>query len=133
MPEAFVIFDHFSFNFFCMEIEFIIIKNEREIIRIALQELLYVKVDGSLISCHIEDGDKFSCSTSLRSIVNQLPGGFILINRNCLVNSFKVRKYHRQKREVTLSDASVHKVSARKVKDLTDKLIFEFKPNPIEK
>jgi len=105
-----------------MEVKFITIKNEREIIRIGIHELLYVKVDGSLISCHVEDGDIFCCSMSLRSIVEKLPEGFILINRSCLVNSSKVRKYHRQKREVTLCDASIHKVSARKVKNLTDGL-----------
>ncbi len=105
-----------------MEVKFITIINEREIIRIVNHELLYVKVDGSLVSCHIEDGDKFCCSMTLRSIVEKLPNGFILISRSCLVNTSKVRKYHRQKREVTLSDASVHKVSARKVKNLTDRL-----------
>lgn len=102
--------------------KFITIKNEREIIRIGFHELLYVKVDGSLITCHIEDGKRFCCTTSLRSMLEKLPDDFILISRSCLVNRDKVRKYHRQKREVTLMDASTHKVSARKVKNLTDRL-----------
>lgn len=102
--------------------QFITIKSESEIIRIAIHELMYVKVDGSLISCYIEDGEKFSCCTSLRSISEKLPQRFFLISRSCLVNTTKVRRYHRQKREVTLSDASVHKVSSRKVKGLTNRL-----------
>lgn len=105
-----------------MGLKFITIKNEKEIIRIGISELLYVKVDGSLISCHVEDGDIFCCSMSLRSMVQKLPNVFILINRSCLVNTSKVRKFHRQKREVTLLDASTHKVSSRKVKILTDRL-----------
>ncbi len=105
-----------------MEIKFITIKNEREIIRIRIHELMYVKVDGTLISCHVEDGDIFSCSTSLRSMVEKLPRDFVLINRSCLINAEKVRRFHKQKRLLTLLDASTHKVSARKVKDLTDRL-----------
>lgn len=105
-----------------MEIKFITIKNEREIIRIRIHELLYITVDGTLISCHVEDGEIFCCSTSLRSMVEKLPEDFVMINRSCLVNSEKVRRFHRQKRLLTLLDASTHKVSARKVKDLTDKL-----------
>ena len=118
----FKVIDSLSFHFLDMKVKFITIKNECEIIRISIHELLYATVDGSLVSCHIEDGDKFCCSMTLRSLVERLPEAFILINRSCLVNSSKVRKFHRQKREVTLSDASVHKVSSRKVKNLTDKL-----------
>jgi DNA-binding LytR/AlgR family response regulator len=105
-----------------MEIKYITIKNEREIIRIRIRELLYITVDGTLVSCHVEDGEIFCCSASLRSLVEKLPNDFVLINRSCLVNAEKVRRFHRQKRILTLIDASTHQVSARKVKDLTDKL-----------
>jgi DNA-binding LytR/AlgR family response regulator len=105
-----------------MEIKFLTIKNEREIIRIRIRELLYITVDGTLVSCHVEDGEIFCCSTSLRSLVEKLPTDFVLINRSCLVNAEKVRRFHRQKRILTLIDASTHQVSARKVKNLTEKL-----------
>ncbi len=102
-----------------MKNPFITLKNEVEILRIPEQELLCLEIVGNLLTCRMEAEQVFQCTMALSSVEKKLSEDFMRINRSCIVNTHKIRKYNRVNKCVVLSDQSEHKVSARKIKEIT--------------
>ncbi|MFD2036239.1 LytR/AlgR family response regulator transcription factor [Belliella marina] len=97
---------------------FITLKNENEILRIRSDEILYVTVEGKILTCKTEDETIFHCTMALNRLVEELPEYFLRISRSCLVNVKKIKRYYRHKKLVILSDGSEHKVAGRRLKSL---------------
>ncbi|WP_186754179.1 LytTR family DNA-binding domain-containing protein [Echinicola salinicaeni] len=97
----------------------IILKNESEMLRVAEEELLCLEVEGNLVTCRMEAEQVFQCTMALSSVEEKLSEDFMRINRSCIVNANKIRKYNRVNKCVVLSDQSEYKVSARKIKEIT--------------
>ncbi len=103
-----------------MEKLFITIKSADIFKRIDTSQILYIQVDNDCSIFHLQNGERFSCSKSLREISELLPPSFFRINRNCLVNINKLSEFKIKKRKILLFDGSELTVSFRNIKSLTD-------------
>jgi DNA-binding LytR/AlgR family response regulator len=103
-----------------MNKEKITVRNEHEIRPIETDRLLAVEVADYLCSFHIENEAKFTCSKSLKEVIELLPDFFVQINRSCLVNTQKIKSIKPKTNLVILSNDLSLKLSKRRAKALKD-------------
>jgi|GEM_PF-1551965 len=94
---------------------YVILKSEKEIIRVPIDRLMYIKVDGGLMTYNMEGNVTFSCIGTLKKIEQSLSNSFIRINRSYLVNINKVVSLNKVKKQIVMIDGSRHKVSERRL------------------
>jgi DNA-binding LytR/AlgR family response regulator len=100
----------------------LILKNEQEIRIINVDELLAVTVTDYLCKFEIENSKDFICSKSLSEVEKLLPENFIRINRNAIINSYKIVGFNKKSRKISLTNNSEYNVSIRNL----DKIILTF-------
>jgi len=98
--------------------DYIIIRNQSIIERFFLCDIVYIEIDGSLLTINTIENRKFNCTMTLKAISAKLPEYFLRINKNRVINTLKMKSYHRKRFLVTLTDDSVHRVSQRRVSAL---------------
>lgn len=102
--------------------KFIPITETGGIERIELAQISYIIVDGDCCTFYLDDQEHRSCSKSLTSLHKSLPPTFIRINRNCLVNSLKIKKLITKERKVILFNGEELIVSFRSLALLKERL-----------
>ncbi|MEL7585420.1 MAG: LytTR family DNA-binding domain-containing protein [Prolixibacteraceae bacterium] len=102
--------------------KFIPITEAGGIERIELTQISYIIVDGDCCIFYLDDQEHRSCSKSLKSLHKSLPTAFIRINRNCLVNSLKIKKLITKERKVILFNGEELIVSFRSLALLKERL-----------
>lgn len=92
------------------------LRSESESKCIDLDDLVSVCVNDYLSTFHCKNGQKFSCTRSLKEMESNLPINFFRINRNCIVNVLTLDTLNIHNRTVLLSDSSKFVVSHRRLK-----------------
>jgi DNA-binding LytR/AlgR family response regulator len=95
-------------------------------------ELLAIKIADYLCTFHMENGEKFSCSKTLKEVQEELSPNFLLISRNCIINVEKIKLIDVRKREIELPDRLIFKYSYRKAKRLKDMLKTDILRSPVK-
>lgn len=102
--------------------KFIPITEAGGIERIELAQISHIIVDGDCCTFYLDDQEHRSCSKSLKSIHKSLPPAFVRINRNCLVNSLKIKKLLTKERKIILFNGEELIVSYRSLAMLKERL-----------
>ena len=102
----------------------LIIKNEYRLYAIKVSKLSAVAIDDYLCTFYMENGEKVTCSKTLKEIHENLPPHFMRISRNCIVNVKKVKQIDTRKRKIELENGLSFSFSCRNAKKLKDKFIF---------
>ena len=93
--------------------DYFTVRNESEMRVIKVDFLLAVEVNDYLCTFYIENESPFSCVESLQKILLKLPGSFIRISRNCIINPRHVKAIHFKRREVRLTGNKICHFSVR--------------------
>jgi DNA-binding LytR/AlgR family response regulator len=102
--------------------KFIPIKGAGTIERIELEQISFITVEGDCCTFCFDDQGHRSCSQSLKSLQKLLSPVFIRINRNYLVNSFKIKKLLTKERKIILLNGEELVVSCRSLALLKERL-----------
>lgn len=102
--------------------DFILIDNEKELRRINLHCILYIKTDDYLSTFYLTNKQKFVCSKPLNELANYLPGHFFQISRSQIVNLNEISSVRRGNRLILLNDTTELIVSFRRRKSFNNAL-----------
>jgi len=105
-----------------MEQKYLTLTNEQELVRIPLENVFYITIDGNLLKCVSEENQHFYMVNTLKAIGEKLDQNFYQISRYCIINLIKLKKVSRKDRTLYLTDNSVHSISSRRIKGLMDNL-----------
>lgn len=115
--------------------EHIILNIGKRIVKVTVQEILYVVCDDYICSLTIVDGKVFHMSHSLQYMHQQLQDfGFYYISRNVLLNIQHVTELQRtsaRKWQALISDGSVFDIAARRQKEFKDTFLTTRSPSNI--
>ncbi len=103
--------------------QFLTLKNEQEIVRVNLDDVLFFYVEKKMLTCKTENGEVFKCSQSLTWIETKVPEDFLKINRNVMINLFKMKRLERASRKLILLDGTAFKVSERRFSKLVKSIV----------
>ena len=95
---------------------FIYFSNNKSLTK--LRHDIYITIEDYLVTFHLENNETFSYCKPLKKVVKLLPNYFIQINRNTLINSRKIKKVIKSKREIVLVCGLIQKVSIRRKGDV---------------
>ena len=101
-------------NLESMKENIIVIKTEAKIYRIRKEEVFSVAVASGIATFLLEDGCKIEKSMTLKSALELLPD-FVKVNRNCIINSDKIKSICKKTRTVTMVNNEEYKVSFREI------------------
>jgi DNA-binding LytR/AlgR family response regulator len=96
----------------------IVIRNEQEIRIIHVENLLAVKVENYICTFYVENETSFSCTKSLKETIAELPDFFLQINRNCIVNTNKIKTISLKHRKITIQGGITYSFSERNANSL---------------
>lgn len=105
--------------------ELITVTSEKGIRVIQVTSLLAIKVENYICTFYLENGEKFSCSKSLKEIGNLLPVYFCCISRNTVINIKKIRTVELKQRKIELVSGHIFPYSRRNAKLVKEKLRHE--------
>lgn len=96
-------------------------RSMNKIKKIDLFEIYSVNVEKGLVTFNLKESKIISTET-LNSVSNKLPDFFIKINRNVLVNGFKINEVDFKKRMMLLDNMEKYSVSIRRISTLKSQL-----------
>lgn len=99
------------------------VNHQGETLYLRIRDILLIESDGRYANIYLTNGNVRFIRCSLKELRERYPYMFININRNKIINPFKIEKIIRDENgrfEVVLSDSSVHGVSRRRVKDIEE-------------
>ena len=96
-------------------------RSMNKIKKIDLLELYSIKVENGLVTFNLKESKIISTET-LGSISDKLPDYFFKINRNILVNDFKINEVDFKKRVMILDNMEKYSVSTRRISTLKSQL-----------
>lgn len=102
-----------------MSNKFIVLECEMKILKISISDILYIKYEKELTTIILISGEKL-CHKSLTELSKILPGTFIRINRNCIVNFHAIMEFNKKERLLILDNEDKLMVSHRNIKNITD-------------
>jgi DNA-binding LytR/AlgR family response regulator len=100
----------------------ITMRNEKEYRVIDTDKILYVEVSDYLCGFYMDKDDGsdsknvFVCTKSLKEIALELPGFFVRIRRDCIVNAKRFKYLSITKKEIVLDNGVILKISSRNIK-----------------
>lgn len=97
---------------------FIILKQDHIYKRIALDDVIFIKVKDYVLTCVLENDKAVVLYRSMEEFRRLLPPGFVQISRDKIINLYKITSLNKKSRSVTLIDQSSHRVAARRIKDV---------------
>lgn len=100
----------------------LLIANNIEKRRIAIQSILYIQIDDYLSIFYLSNTEKFICTKPLSIVADHLPGHFFQINRKCIVNLNEIVSVKRNNRKIVLSNSAELQVSTRRLKAFNEAL-----------
>jgi DNA-binding LytR/AlgR family response regulator len=105
--------------------KFIVLRNQQVIQKIDKTAIVAIEGCGYCSTFVMENNTRFTISKNLKEIEKLLftPPIFLRVSKSVVVNMNKIQKIHTEKRVVHLDGNKEYLVSARKMKELTDRLI----------
>lgn len=101
----------------------IFLKNETSICKFDIKELLFIRCEDHCLSFHSNE-NVFHTTGCLSEISKNLPGCFVQINRNTVINLNLIKEIRLKQRKIILQNQSEHIISHRRMTSLYKILCF---------
>ncbi len=105
------------------EDNYLAIKNNKEIIRVSIKDIMYIESMARVILFHLKNDEIIRTYTTIDSIKKNLPSYFIQIHKSFIINMKNIKSY--KKNEIKLTDETKLNIS-RNYADIVQESIMNF-------
>lgn len=105
------------------EDNYLAIKNNKEIIRVSIKDIMYIESMARVILFHLKNDEIIRTYTTIDSVKKNLPSYFIQIHKSFIINMKNIKSY--KKNEIKLTDETKLNIS-RNYADIVQESIMNF-------